>query len=288
MSEGNPSKPYMPQNPFGVEQRYWERLQRMRLLDDALMTAALDNNIKATQLILRIILEKEDLIITGVKTQPEYKNLYGRSIWLDVEAADSSGVKYDIEIQRDERGANPERARYHSAMMDAKSLKSRQNFSELPTTYVLFITETDYWEEGLSLYHFDRTMRETGRDFGDRAHIIYANGAYRGEDSIGLLMADFRESNPGEMHYPELAERVNALKNSEDEVKKMCQAMEITYQEGHTDGLRDGTLKTSVRSLKSLMKKMGLSVEEAMDTLEIPEDDRQACVEYMTSQSDAE
>lgn len=41
-------QPYVPANPFGVKQEYWERIQGMRLLDDALMRAALDGNIEAT------------------------------------------------------------------------------------------------------------------------------------------------------------------------------------------------------------------------------------------------
>ena len=55
------AQPYMPPNPFGVKQEYWERIQNMRLLDDTFMTAAFDNNIEATQLLLRVIIEKADL-----------------------------------------------------------------------------------------------------------------------------------------------------------------------------------------------------------------------------------
>ena len=65
MGESVSANRYAPPNPFGVNQKYWERIQGMRLMDDALMTAALDHNIDATQLILRVILEKDDLVITN-------------------------------------------------------------------------------------------------------------------------------------------------------------------------------------------------------------------------------
>ena len=277
MSEGIAAKPYTPPNPFGVNQKYWERIQGMRLMDDMLMTAALDHNIDATQLILRVILEKDDLVITNAVAQREYKNLYGHSLRLDVEATDSAGSVIDIEIQRAERGAVPERARYHSALMDAHGLKADQDFDKLPTTFVVFITEKDYWKKGFPLYHFDRIMRETGEEFGDRAHIIYANGEYSGEDSVGLLMKDFRESNPERIHFPELAERVRALKNSEDEVKKMCRVMEITYKEGHADGEQD----TRLSDLRNLMETLGLSLTDALNALKVPSDERRMYIDLM-------
>lgn len=280
MDSENSAKPYAPPNPFGVNQKYWERIQNMRLMDDAFMTAALTDNIPATQLILRVILGKDDLIITSVRTQSEYKNLRGHSLWLDVDATDSEGGKYDIEIQRDERGANPERGRYHMALMDASNLDENQPFAKLPAAYVIFITETDYWKKGLSVYHIDRTIEETGEKYGDRAHILYVNGSYQGDDPIGLLMSDFRASDPNGMYYAELAERINALKNSEDEVKKMCRAMEITFEEGRNEGRIDGY----VRIVRSLMRRRGISAEEAMNDLEILGDDRVACAEQLKAQ----
>lgn len=206
--------------PPGVKEKYWRRLQEMRLLDDALMCAALDGNIPGTELILRIILEKPDLSVISVQVQREYKNLYGRSLVLDVEATDHDNKRYDLEIQRAEAGAQPERARFHSAMMDAHALKAREDFRLLPETYTIFLTESDFWRCGLPVYHIDRTVRETGAGFGDRAHIVYVNGAYQGQSEIGKLMEDFRATDPERMHFRELAERVEDLKTSMEGVRK--------------------------------------------------------------------
>ena len=56
-------------NPYGVNQVYYERLQGMRLLDDAFMRAALKDNIPAIQLILRTVLGKDDLVVTKAEVQ---------------------------------------------------------------------------------------------------------------------------------------------------------------------------------------------------------------------------
>ena len=264
-------------NPYGVNQVYYERLQGMRLLDDAFMRAALKDNIPAIQLILRTVLGKDDLVVTKAEVQAEHKNLYGRSLVLDVEAVDSSGKKYDIEIQRDEYEAYPERGRYHMAIMDAQSLKPKQPFRSLPTSFVVFIMEKDYYGEGLPVYHVDRIVRETGREYGDRAQIVYANGAYQGENDIGRLMADFREVDPQKMYNHELAGRAYDLKNKEDEVRKMCKAMETTFQEGW----KEGSIDALVRSIRSLMERHGQTADESMDDLSIVGDERDACIAYM-------
>ena len=284
-AEGKAETPYTPPNPFGINPKYWERILKMRLLDDALMTAALNNDPEAVQLILRLILEKSDLEVLNVHTQREYKNLYGHSVRLDVEATDSAGRLYNIEIQRDDRGAEPERARHNSALMDAHALQAGQKAHELPETYVIFITEKDFYGAGLPVYHINRIVEETGKPFGDRAHIIYANGAYVGDNDIGRLMADFRTADPNEMHFSALADRVKRLKYSEKGVTKMCQAMEITFAEGLEEGIVKGRAEGRAEDIRSLMETIGMSIAEAMTALRIPADERGKYEELLARQT---
>ena len=49
-------------------------------------------------------------------------------------------------------------------------------YEQLPETYVIFITENDYFHSGCPLYHVERMIRELARPFEDRAHILYVNG----------------------------------------------------------------------------------------------------------------
>ncbi len=46
---------------------------------------------------------------------------FNRSIYLDVYAEDSKGVRYNIEIQRSDEGADPRRTRFHTGMIDVHS-----------------------------------------------------------------------------------------------------------------------------------------------------------------------
>ena len=131
------------------EQRHQEDLQRLqgfRPIDDTFMRGLFKENIPLAEFVLRIITGKQDLILIKCETQADFKRVTGaRSICLDAYATDSTGKKYDIEVQRSDNGADPHRARYHSSMMDVENLDEKQDYRELPDTYVIFITENDYY-----------------------------------------------------------------------------------------------------------------------------------------------
>ena len=129
------------------EKRHQEDLDRLRSfrpMDDTFMRGLFKENLPLAELVLRIITGKPDLILTKCETQADMKRVTGaRSICLDAYATDSAGKKYDIEVQRADNGADPHRARYHSSVMDVENLDEKQDYRDLPDTYVIFITEKD-------------------------------------------------------------------------------------------------------------------------------------------------
>lgn len=88
-----------------------QRLRGFRPIDDDFMRCLFKDNIPLAELVLRIITGKEDLMITECHTQKDMKRLVGaRSICLDAYGTDSENKKYDLEIQRSDKGADPHRA----------------------------------------------------------------------------------------------------------------------------------------------------------------------------------
>ena len=229
---------------------YLAEIEQYRLMDDDFMSKCLENAPECIELILRIILGKEDLKV--VKSQTEYpiKSLQGRGVRFDVFARDSEGREYDIEIQRADHGAEPRRARYNSALMDANALKSGEDFGKLRDTYVIFITENDVMGLGQDMYVFDRMDRRSGLDFGDGAHVVYANGTWRGNDALGRLMHDLNCSDADEMYFDLLKRRVSEFKNSEEGRYTMCKAMERIAERNKAEGKRETMLATAKRMLK--------------------------------------
>ena len=260
-------------------------VENFRLMDDTFMSKCLEHAPKCIELILRIILGKKDLKV--VKSQTEYpiKSLQGRGVRFDVFARDSKNREYDIEIQCADHGAEPKRARYNSALMDANALKSGEDFAKLRDTYVIFITENDVMGDGQEVYGYDRTEWKSGKRLGDGTHIIYANGATRSSSSIGKLMHDFRCRDAEEMHFDVLKKKVRQFKNSEEGRRIMCKAVEEFAErraaevrveakaEGIAEGERKGKretmlamakrmLKDGILALKDIARYSGLSLAE--------------------------
>ena len=96
--------------------------------------------------LLNAVLPKEKLQVQNVQTQYEIKNLYGRSVELDIHARDKDGQRVNVEVQRKRQGAGPRRARYHASLLDAGSIRAGQETECLPDNYVIFITEKEHGE----------------------------------------------------------------------------------------------------------------------------------------------
>ena len=247
---------------------------KLNLLDDNLMTLVFDRNIEATELLLNVILQRNDLKVLEVVAQREYKNPMpgGRSITIDIYAKDGKDKVYDIEVQRASAGADVHRARFHSSMIDTKMLKAGQEFNEIHDSYVIFITASDIMGAGCSLYHIDRVVKETGTYFGDGSHIIYVNGGYKDDsDPVGRLMHDFRCLSSVDMFYPVLAKQVNFFKETEGGQDIMCQVFEDLAEKRADEKVLDEKAKL----VKNLMETMKLTAEQAMEAMKIPETDKE-------------
>ena len=208
-----------------------QRIKKLRLLDDDFMTVCFENNIEATELVLSIILEKPDIIVKTVQTQYTVKNIKGRSVRLDIYATDADNKKYNIEIQRADKGAGAKRARYNSSVIDSNAIPAGSDVESLPETYVIFITENDVFGKGKSIYHINRYIEEIGEYFNDGSHIIYVNAATTEKTALGQLMSDFRATKADEMKNKVLADTVRHFKEDEEGVSVMCKIIEELAEE---------------------------------------------------------
>ena len=250
--------------PEEQHQKDLETLEQLRLLDDTFMREAFRNNLELAQFVLRIVISKPDLTLTKEETQYDLQHLFGsRSITLDVFGVDNDGKQYDFEVQIADEGADPHRARYHSAAMDVDNLKVREDFKSLPDTYVIFFTENDVFGKRQPIYIIERMNMTTNEPFNDGEHIIYINGAYDDSDDtsdLAKLIHDFRCKKADDIILSPLAERVKFLKETPKGVERMCKVMEERINEQMirvaADLLRLGTV-----SKEDIARITGLSLE---------------------------
>lgn len=255
-----------PTNGLQYSQKHEEDLQRLknfRLLDDDFCTKVFED-IECVELLLRIILDKDDLKVTEVHTQHNMKNLQGRSARLDIFAVDSKGAVMNIEVQRNDSGAVPRRARYNSSLIDANITEPGDEYEKLPESFIIFITENDVMKAGLPLYHVNRFTEETGKAFGDDAHIIYVNSQIKDDTALGKLMQDFSCTDPSNMNYKILADRVRYFKEEEG-VLTMCQMLEEMRNETALQTTKEFALRLIIRgkdTLEEISEITNLPIEE--------------------------
>lgn len=214
------------QNREEKRQYILSRIQEMCYFDDVFMTKCLENYPTGIELMLRIIMNDHTLVVKEAQVQSVIKNLQGRSIRMDVKATDLKKKEYDVEMQKADSGARPKRARYNSSLMDANAILPGDDTELLPETYVIFITENDVLRGNLPIYHVERMIKENGKLFDDKAHIIYVNGEIKDETPLGKLMQDLSCANPDEMNYKELADRARYFKKDKEGEKVMSKIME--------------------------------------------------------------
>lgn len=214
-------------NVEGLEARY-ERykgiLKNLTIMSDVFMRNVLKDR-RCTEYILSVIMNQKDIQVIDQVLQKDYKNLQGRSAILDCVIRDSTGKLMDVEIQQDNEGASPKRARYHAGLMDMNTLNPGQEFDELPESYVIFITRDDTLGYGLPIYHVERKIEEVSAHFKDEQHIIYVNSSKQEDTELGYLMHDLHCKNAEDMHSKVLAERVFELKETQKGVELMCREM---------------------------------------------------------------
>ena len=223
-------------------ERYRQVLERLTLMSDIFMRDVLKKP-ECAEYVLQVIMDNPTLKVVDLVIQKDYKNLQGRSAILDCVAQDESGRQFNIEVQQENEGASPKRARYHSGLLDMNILNPGEDYEKLPETYVIFITKDDVLKKNLPIYHIRRTIQETNEIFDDHTHIIYVNSKICDDTKLGRLMHDFHCRRASDMHSTVLAQRVRELKETPEGGISMCEEMEKIYSEGRTEGRLEGRME---------------------------------------------
>ena len=250
------------------DKKYLEAIKEFTLMDDTFMTAVFDNNIEFTEHLLKVILEIDDLSVTKVTAQKVMSNIGSRNVRLDIFAKDSTGKLYNIEVQRKKEGATIKRARLNSSNIDVSMLNSGDKYDDLMDSYVIFITEHDYFGKNLPKYTVERIVMETGEMVNDGSHILYVNSNHIDDTPLGMLMHDFYCKEPSQMKDKVAKENVKFFKEEEKGVTDMCRVMEKLIQEGKKQSEQAAYIKTA----KNLLKLGTLTIQQIADSTGLPEE----------------
>ena len=108
----------------------------------------------------------------------------------------------------------------------------------------------------------EKIICETGKEFGDRSHIIYVNSEIQDDTDLGHLMHDLHCKKADDMYSSVLAERVRTLKETPEGVEHMCREMDKLYNEGVEFGKEIGVELGKEIGIK-FGKEQGITIGEA-------------------------
>lgn len=249
-------------------ERYKAKIKNFTIMNDIFMRNVLKKK-ECTEYILQVIMEDEGITVIDQTLQKDYKNLQGRSAILDCVAKDAENNFFNVEIQGENDGASPKRARYHCGLLDMNLLNPGEPFDSLPETYFIFITKNDVLGYNLPINHIRRRSNETGEIFEDGQHILYVNSKKQDDTELGRLIHDLHCKEADEMYSNILATRVHQLKETAEGVNQMCQELEEIYNEGVERGEQSGFLRgeqsgelKKARETTLALLEMGMSVKQ--------------------------
>ena len=129
---------------------------------------------------------------------------------------------------------------------------------------MIMITQNDYFGKGLPVYTVNRYIEELDTRFQDGSHIVYVNGRYRGNDSIGQLMHDFRCKKAKDMYHKELADSMKHFKE-EGGRSVMCEAVEKYARQKAAEAATKAGISYGIEKkivLQKVSEKYGITKEE--------------------------
>ncbi len=136
---------------------------QFNLSDFALFLSVMRNK-EAYEAVLSIIMNDAKLSLTEVKVEQVILNKSGnRAIRLDAWAIDATKRQFNTEMENSSDASEiQKRSRYYQSMIDSPILKSgkKTKYKELPSTVIIFITQTDIFKKDRAMYTFTEQCEE--------------------------------------------------------------------------------------------------------------------------------
>ncbi len=118
-----------------------EFIKNLCLMNNKFMNKMLDGNIEAAQIMLRVILKNDKIVVKYVRIQNFIQNLYGHSAQLDILAQDENGRYFNVEVQRSDEGAPLKRLYYREFGQRMRFLKYTKEGEEKMTDIIELYAE---------------------------------------------------------------------------------------------------------------------------------------------------
>ena len=170
-----------------------KKIEELNIMDDSLFQKMAEDKEFCEEMISTILTQKIKVI--RVTSQNSVKNLQGRSVILDALCILEDGRTCNVEVQKANDDNHEKRVRYNTSCITANIMDPGTKFENVPEVIGIFISKFDMFKAGKSIYHIDRTVRETGNISDNGLQEIYVNTKVDDGTDIGKLMCIFKEND---------------------------------------------------------------------------------------------
>jgi len=261
-------------------------LKDLTLLDKFLFDETMEDA-ETFEAFLRILLGDEELkLLSQAESEKELRTApWLKSIRVDVFSMDEETI-YNAEMQKERRDDLIKRMRYYQALIDSSLLAPGEvNYNGMKNTTIIMIMPFDMFGYGKYVYTFEGKCKEVPElKLNDGAKRIYINTRGKNVEDVTpefVALMNFIEYNVvkeelADSNLSRITDRVASIKANEEVGVKFMQRWEeeiILKQTAKEEGREEGREENLLDNLHSLMQNLGLSVEQAMEALNIPKED---------------
>lgn len=209
-----------------TEIQYTEYVQNLRVLDDVFFEEYI-KDIGACEELIQTVLENPHIRIKQDTLNPQKSITFmgHRSVRVDVYVEGTDLEIYNIEIQRFNNCNHVKRVRYNAASLTVKGAEPGDDFNDVRTVIVIYISEFDIFGQGRTVYHAYNTIEETNTIVGDGFSAVYVNTENPDGSKISNLMQLFKKTNFSDKEFPKSSARMQFLK-TERQVKAMSMTLD--------------------------------------------------------------
>ena len=252
-----------------------EKWERATIANNFIFYKVMHNNPEICKELLEILLEmKLDRI--EMRQEEEVEIDYGKKgIRMDVYAYGVDKA-FNIELQTSDTGELPERARYYQGVLDVDQLNKGVEYSELRTSYVIFICIPDIFKKGLGKYSFENICKENSEVvLNDRAYkyffIAKNYDKILNEDQKDFLrLVLSNECSSGFSN--KISKMVEDAKHNTQWRKQFMEferQMAYSFREGKAEGLVEGKAEAKEEVVVEMLKK-DISPELIAECVKLP------------------
>lgn len=234
----------------------------LNIIDDTLFQKMAEDQ-GFCQELLSTVLEQE-VKVESMIPQSSIKNLQGRSVVLDALCVLENGKRCNVEVQKANDDNHEKRVRYHTSCITANITDPGSKFEKVPDVIGIFISKFDLFKKEKTVYHIDRTVRETGAVSDNGLQEIYVNTKVDDGSDIAELMRIYKEQETYDyVKFPHTSKRKHQFIVNEGGQKEMCELVENYAKEVAAEA----AIKAAKENEKSMVRKlleMGVDFETVL------------------------